>query len=186
MATPADLKALAYLKARVSEYQLSIVSESVFVFLQNTHSPVPGEWRQYSKHPVLAKPIEIIALLREICKHETTNDFVSSRCGDVMSPETIRVMVAILDIYCSTLVDSADLDDNLVRVDSDDSADLDDNLVRVDSDDSDDNLVRVDSVKSDDSDASADSDDSDASADSDASDSDYAWVELEGGCVSAP
>ena len=171
MATPADLKALAYLKARVSEYQLSIVSESVFVFLQNTHSPVPGEWRQYSKHPVLAKPIEIIALLREICKHETTNDFVSSRCGDVMSPETIRVMVAILDIYCSTLVDSADLDDNLVRVDSDDS---------------DDNLVRVDSVKSDDSDASADSDDSDASADSDASDSDYAWVELEGGCVSAP
>ena len=170
MDTRADSEALAYLNDTVRQYKTSIASESVFFFLLKTQSPVPGEWRQYSKHPVLAKPIEIIALLREICKHETTNDFVSSRCGDVMSPETIRVMVAILDIYCSTLVDSADLDDNLVRVDSDD------------------NLVRVDSVKSDDSDASADSDDSDASADSDdsdASDSDYEWVESEGGCVSA-
>ena len=166
MATPADLKALAHLEARIREYEPSIESQSVFVFLQDTQFPVPGEWCQHSSHPFLAKPIEIIALLREECEDETTNDFVSSRCGDVMSPETISVMVAILDIFCSTLVDS---DDNLVRVDSADSVD------------SADNLVRVDSVKSADSD---ESDDSDASGDSDASDSDYAWVESEGGCVS--
>ena len=146
MTTPADLDALTYLATMVKEYRKCSGSESVFVFMQRTKFPVEGNWCQFATHPFLAKPVEIVARLREDCRDEDTNDFVSSRCGDVMSLETIRVMVTILDIFCSTQGDSVVSVDNLVRVESVKSAD---NLVRVDSVDSDesvDNFVWVKSV----------------------------------------